>query len=71
MTIETMKGIRFLQDIGMSFKQIKIVYKESNNNNRRKLFTKYRKQLKKRIDESIETLNWLNGIIEELSLLEF
>ena len=56
MTVEIIKGIRFLRDIGMSFKQINI-YKESNNNDRRK-------QL------NIETLNRLNGIIEEPSLLE-
>lgn len=55
-TVEIIKGIRFLRDIGMSFKQINI-YKESNNNDRRK-------QL------NIETLNRLNGIIEEPSLLE-
>ena len=55
-TVEIIKGIRFLRDIGMSFKQINI-YKESNNNDRRK-------QL------NIETLNRLNGIIEETSLLE-
>ena len=55
-TVEIIKGIRFLRDIGMSFKQINI-YKESNNNDRRK-------QL------NIETLNRLNGIIEEPSLHE-
>ena len=55
-TVEIIKGIRFLRDIGMSFKQINI-YKEINNNDRRK-------QL------NIETLNRLNGIIEEPSLLE-
>ncbi|MDD6956666.1 MAG: MerR family transcriptional regulator [Solobacterium sp.] len=63
-TVETMKEIRFLQDIGMSLRQIKI-YRDSNNKIKRKLLIEYRNQFKKRIDESIEILNRLDGIIKE------
>ena len=64
-TVETMKEIRFLQDIGLSLKEIKI-FKESDNDNRRKLLIEYRARFKEKIDDSIETLNRLDEIIEEL-----
>lgn len=63
-TVETMKEIIFLQDAGMSLRQIKI-YRDSNNKIKRKLLIEYRNQFKKRIDESIEILNRLDGIIKE------
>ena len=60
-TVETMKEIRFLQDIGLSLKEIKI-FKESDNDNRRKLFIEYRARFKEKIDDSIETLNRLDDV---------
>ena len=51
-TGETMKEIRFLQDIGMSLRQLKI-YRDSNNKIKRKLRIEYRNQFKKRIDGSV------------------
>ena len=64
-TVETMKEIRFLQDIGLSLKEIKI-FKESDNDNRRKLLIEYRARFKEKIDDSIETLNRLDEIIADL-----
>ena len=46
-TVETMKKIRFLQDIGLSLKEIKI-FKESDNDNRRKLLFDIEPGLRKR-----------------------
>lgn len=46
-TVETMKEIRFLQDIGLSLKEIKI-FKESDNDNRRKLLFDIEPGLRKR-----------------------
>ena len=66
-TVETMKKIRFLQDIGLSLKEIKI-FKESDNDNRRKLLIEYRARFKEKIDDSIKALNRLDEIIEELSI---
>ena len=66
-TVETMKEIRFLQAIGLSLKEIKI-FKESDNDNRRKLLIEYRARFKEKIDDSIETLNRLDEIIEELQI---
>lgn len=66
-TVETMKEIRFLQDIGLSLKEIKI-FKESDNDNRRKLLIEYRDRFKEKIDDSIKALNRLDEIIEELSI---
>lgn len=66
-TVETMKEIRFLQDIGLSLKEIKI-FKESDNDNRRKLLIEYRARFKEKIDDSIKALNRLDEIIEELSI---
>ena len=62
-TVETMKEIRFLQDIGMSLKQIK-VYKEANTDERKKLLTEYRTVFKKKIDDSISILSRLDEILE-------
>lgn len=62
-----MKEIRFLQDIGLSLKEIKI-FKESDNDNRRKLLIEYRARFKEKIDDSIKALNRLDEIIEELSI---
>ena len=45
--VETMKEIRFLQDIGLSLKEIKI-FKESDNDNRRKLLFDIEPGLRKR-----------------------
>ena len=64
-TVETMKEIRFLQDIGLSLKEIKI-FKESDNDNRIKLLIEYRARFKEKIDDSIKALNRLDEIIEEL-----
>ena len=64
-TVETMKEIRFLQDTGLSLKEIKI-FKESDNDNRRKLLIEYRARFKEKIDDSIETLNRLDEIIAVL-----
>ena len=64
-TVETMKKIRFLQDIGLSLKEIKI-FKESDNDNRRKPLIEYRARFKEKIDDSIKALNRLDEIIEEL-----
>ena len=64
-TVETMKKIRFLQDIGLSLKEIKI-FKESDNDNRRKLLIEYRARFKEKIDDSIKALNRLDEIIEDL-----
>ena len=64
-TVETMKEIRFLQDIGLSLKEIKI-FKESDNDNRRKLLIEYRARFKEKIDDSIKALNRLDEIIEDL-----
>ena len=64
-TVETMKKIRFLQDIGLSLKEIKI-FKESDNDNRIKLLIEYRARFKEKIDDSIKVLNRLDEIIEEL-----
>ena len=61
-TVETMKKIRFLQDIGLSLKEIKI-FKESDNDNRRKLLIEYRARFKEKIDDSIKALNRLDEII--------
>ena len=60
-TVETMKKIRFLQDIGLSLKEIKI-FKESDNDNRRKLLIEYRARFKEKIDDSIKTLNRLDDV---------
>lgn len=46
-TVKTMKEIRFLQDIGLSLKEIKI-FKESDNDNRRKLLFDIEPGLRKR-----------------------
>ena len=46
-TVETMKEIRFLQDIGLFLKEIKI-FKESDNDNRRKLLFDIEPGLRKR-----------------------
>ena len=64
-TVETMKEIRFLQDIGLSLKEIKI-FKESDNDNRIKLLIEYRARFKEKIDDSIKALNRLDEIIEDL-----
>ena len=64
-TVETMKEIRFLQDIGLSLKEIKI-FKESDNDNRIKLLIEYRARFKEKIDDSIKALNWLDEIIADL-----
>ena len=64
-TVETMKEIRFLQDIGLSLKEIKI-FKESDNDNRRKLLIEYRARFKEKIDDSIKALNRLDEIIADL-----
>lgn len=64
-TVEIMKEIRLLQDIGMSLKQIKI-YRESNDDKKRKLLIEYRDRFRERIDKSIEVLNRLDEIIEEV-----
>lgn len=60
-TVETMKKIRFLQDIGLSLKEIKL-FKESDNDNRRKLLIEYRARLKEKIDDSIKALNRLDDV---------
>ena len=64
-TVETMKKIRFLQDIGLSLKEIKI-FKESDNDNRIKLLIEYRARFKEKIDDSIKALNRLDEIIADL-----
>ena len=64
-TVETMKEIRFLQDIGLSLKEIKI-FKESDNDNRIKLLIEYRARFKEKIDDSIKALNRLDEIIADL-----
>ena len=64
-TVETMKEIRFLQDIGLSLKEIKI-FKESDNDNRIKLLIEYRARFKEKIDDSIKVLNRLDEIIADL-----
>lgn len=56
-----MKEIRFLQDIGLSLKEIKI-FKESDNDNRRKLLIEYRARFKEKIDDCIEALNRLDDV---------